>query len=143
MKIMFNLPPPPPFTLPPPPIFPSDVFNIKILPQLTCSSTRQQKQEINFHLIIISCIIFFVLSIFLTLLFICIQFYHGKKSLRNNLVSKSISHVPKDIPIYDNCSYETINTSEAILLINSSHIICNQYHRRSSSPPSFYYNISY
>ncbi|CAF2823492.1 unnamed protein product [Rotaria sp. Silwood2] len=140
---MFNLPPPPRFTLPPPPIFPSDVFDLKILLPLTCSSIRQQQKQINLHLIVISCIIFFILAILLTLLFICIQSYHRHKSVRNNLVLKSILIVPKDISIDDNCSYATINSNIYLESINPSHIVCQRCHRISSSSLSCYDTIPY
>ncbi|CAF1327886.1 unnamed protein product [Rotaria sordida] len=147
---MFNLPPPPQFTLPPPPKFPSDVFDIKILLQLTCSSIQQeQQQQINLHLVIISFIIIIILAIFLTLLFIYIQFYYRRKSFKNKFVSKSITTIPKDISIYRNYSYEainynmyldSINSSETFLSINPNHIIYNQCHQISSHP-SYYYTI--
>jgi len=136
---MLRLLPPPQFTLPPPPMFPSDIFDSKILLQLTCSSIRQQ--QINPPSILISCIIFFLIAIILTLLFISIQFYCRKKTSTNNLHSKPTS------TICNSRSYETIssgvylesiNTSATTLSTNPSSIISNYYHRISSPPPSYY-----
>jgi hypothetical protein len=115
---MFSLPPPPPrFTLPPPPIFDS-----KILFQLTCSSIQQQQTDP--HLFLISCITFFTVTIFLTLLFIWI---YRQKSLSNHLDSKSTSIIPRDSSICSSRSYATISSGIYLESIetNPNNIICN------------------
>ena len=43
--MMSRLPPPPQFILPPPPMPPSDILDVKLISQLTCSSIRQQYQQ--------------------------------------------------------------------------------------------------
>ncbi|CAF1133878.1 unnamed protein product [Rotaria magnacalcarata] len=148
---MFNLPPPPQFILPPPPPLPSDIFDFKMRP-LTCSSIRSpQSQHIDVHLIFISCLTFLIVSVLLALLFIWMQSYHRRKTLMNKSNSKTMSTIQKESSIYNNCSYETIDsdnyleaiiTKDTIISINRNDIMCNQYHQ-TSSPSSYYAFIFY
>ncbi len=91
MNTMFRLPPPPRFILPPPPMLPTDIFNSKTFLQLTCSSIRTHSQQINPQLILISCIIFFIIAIFLTLLFICFQSCRHQRTFIHTFDSKNLS----------------------------------------------------
>jgi hypothetical protein len=119
-------------------MFPTAALDSKILLRLTCSSIPQQ-QQINPQLILISCFMFFIIAIFLTLSFIWIQSYHRQKPFTNNLASK----IPKDLSICSSRSYETIssgiylesiNTSATTLSTNPNSII----HHQISSPPLYH-----
>ena len=91
MNTMFHLPPPPKFILPPPPMLPRDVFNSKTLLQLTCTSIRSNPQQINPHSILISCIIFFIIVILITLSFTCFQTYRRQRTFVHTLNSRNLS----------------------------------------------------
>jgi hypothetical protein len=132
------LPPPPRFTLPPPPMFSLDW---KILLQLTCSSIRKQ-QITNPYLILVSCVIFFLIAILLTLLFVWIQ-SNRLKTLSNNYKSEPISTGSiSSSRFYETISsqhtgiyLESINTSATTLSTDPNSSLC---HRMSSS---LYYEI--
>lgn len=113
MNTMFRLPPPPRFTLPPPPMLSTDVLNSKTLLQLTCSSIRPDRQQINPQLLLISCFMFFIIAIFLTLAFIWLQSYRRQRTFIHTLDSKNLS-------ICSSHSYETISSGIYLESINTS-----------------------
>lgn len=157
---MVRLPPPPRFNLPPPPMLSSsDIFDTKLIFQLTCSSIRQQEpfQQIpKSRLIAISCISFLIIILLFVLIFLLIQFYRQRKSSSSS--SKKPSVEPNThIPINPSRSYETISsiytgvyvdsidTSATTYSTNPSHTIClHCNHERDvsiTSPPPYYHTL--
>lgn len=124
---MFHLPPPPLFTLPPPPMLPSDFIHKQVLSQLTCSLIRQKPQPFrlitNPRLIVISSISFLIVILLSVLLFMCVQYYHRKRSLVNNDKSKSIRSVPdtryNNVTMYTSRSYESISSAYTGIYVES------------------------
>lgn len=155
-RIMFHLPPPPRFVLPPPPMPGSDLFDLNLLTQLTCSSIRQRHQQItNPRLILISCLTFLILALLLTLLVIVIQFSRQRNAATHS--NKSKPSPPNATSVASSRSYETISSQHTGIYLESidtsattystdpsQHVCLQCQHDReqsSISPPPYYHTL--
>ncbi|CAF2211332.1 unnamed protein product [Rotaria magnacalcarata] len=159
--MMFRLPPPPRFTLPPPPKPSSDIFDRKLLSQLTCSSIRQQHRLLtNPRLIAISSISFLIVLFLCTLLFMLIHFYRRQRSSDYSNTPKPLSTLnmkPKNSTMYTSRSYESISsqhtgvyvesidTSATTFSTDQTNVICLYCHRErvysNASLPPYYHTL--
>ena len=159
---MFHLPPPPRFNLPPPPMLSSDIFDTKILFQLTCSSIRQGKSSSQIpksRLIAIGSITFLIVILLFILLFILIKLCRRRKSSLDNSQSSKPTTIPHANPrsMTSSRSYETISSQHTGVYIESidtsattystdpSNIVClhcQQEHDYSTTlPPPYYHTL--
>lgn len=157
---MSRLPAPPQFNLPPPPMPPSDIFDVKIISQLTCSSIRQQQQWqqtiLNSRLILFTsaCVITAILLLLITI--ICLLL--SRKSKKSNIKHNSKPSIPinsiNDLTICSNRSYETVSsdrTGAYLESIDTSATTCSidttdgiyieYYHPYVFQSPAPYYHI--
>jgi hypothetical protein len=120
---MVQLPPPPRFVLPPPPMQLFDVFDTKLLAQLTCSSIRQQQHHLltNPRLILISSLIFLFIAVLLTVLVIIVQVYRQRKSSSLTSLKSMPPRIisSNDISLSSSRSYETISSKHTGLYLES------------------------
>ncbi|CAF0744704.1 unnamed protein product [Adineta steineri] len=123
---MPRLPPPPRFTLSPPPMPPSDIFDRKLISQLTCSSIRQHGQEtiLDSHLIFFASatVIAAILLFIITLIWLLSsrkqkQSYDNSKS-KPSQVPKSIESM-NDLSTCSTCSYETVSPNHTGIYLES------------------------
>ena len=160
-RTMFHLPPPPRFVLPPPPMPASDLFDLKLLTQLTCSSIRQRHPQItNPRLILISCLTFLILALLLTLLVIVVQFSRQRKDSTASNKSKpppTTASTFHAISVASSRSYETISSRHTGIYLESTDTSATTYstdpsqhgclhcqHDRdqsSVSPPPYYHTL--
>ncbi|UJR28225.1 hypothetical protein I4U23_009475 [Adineta vaga] len=123
---MFQLPPPPRFNLPPPPMPPTDLIDVKIVSQLTCSSFRQHAQEttMNVHLILFASaiVIVAILLLILTLIWLLLSSRKRKQQSCENLKSPQAIQAIDSINDWSTCSsrsYETVSFDHTGIYLES------------------------
>ncbi|CAF0761391.1 unnamed protein product [Rotaria sordida] len=155
------LPPPPLFTLPPPPMPPSDLFDLKIVSQLTCSSIQQQYQQTmttSSRLILFTSasVIVAILLFIITLIWLLSsrkqKQSHNNHNLKSTQPPTSIDSM-FDLSTSSSRSYETISsnhtgvylesvdTSATTCSIDTTGAICIECNRQHGLPPAPYYHI--
>ncbi|CAF3401948.1 unnamed protein product [Rotaria sp. Silwood1] len=153
--------PPPRFTLPPPPMPPSDIFDRKMVSQLTCSSIQQQYQQTMTHsrLIlftsasVITAIVLFIITL------IWLLSSRKQKQLYNNNYNLKSTKPPTpinsmfDLSTCSSRSYETISsnhtgvylesvdTSATTCSIDTTGVICIECNQQHGFQPAPYYHI--
>lgn len=155
---MPQLPPPPRFTLPPPPMPSSDIFDLKMISQLTCSSIRQHTIA-NSHLIlfasasVIAAILIFIIT--LTIWLLSSSSSRKQKKLNNNHNTKPATSIDSmnDLSICSSRSYETVSsdhtgaylqsvdTSATTCSADTTAVICTECHQQYGLQPTPYYHI--
>jgi hypothetical protein len=155
--MMSRLPPPPRFILPPPPIPTSDIFDVKILSQLTCSSIRQQSQQtiINSRLILFTSASVIAAILLFTITLIWLFSSRKQKQSNKNPNSKLATTIN---PMHDwstrsSRSYETVSpdhtgiylqsvdTSVTTCSTDTTGVICIQCYFQHGFQPAPYYHI--
>ncbi|CAF2395950.1 unnamed protein product [Rotaria sp. Silwood2] len=155
------LSPPPRFTLPPPPMPPSNIFDLKIVSQLTCSSIQQQKYQqtmTSSRLIlftsasVIAAILLFIITLIWLLLSRKQKQSYNNHNLKSTQPPTSIDSM-FDSSTRSSCSYETISsnhtgvylesvdTSATTCSIDTTDIICIECNRQHGLQPAPYYHI--
>jgi preprotein translocase subunit SecG len=154
---MSRLPPPPRFTLPPPPMPSLDIFNTKILSQLTCSSIRQHHQETmtSSRLILLASATIIVAILLFIITLICLLLSRKQKQSYDNSKSKPHTSLESmnDLSTCSSRSYETvssdhtgvylesINTSATTCSTDVTGVICTECYRHRVLQPAPYYHI--
>ena len=122
-----TLPPPPHFSLPPPPMPSSDIFDIEMVSQLTCSSIRLEYRQamISSHLILFaSASVIIAILLFIISLIWLRSSRTQEKSYNNNyhlkLTPKSASiDLINDCSTYSSQSYETVSSNHMGIYLES------------------------
>jgi hypothetical protein len=153
---MSRLPPPPQFILPPPPVPSSDIFDVKVISQLTCSSIRQHyQQSTSFHLILLTSASVIAAIILLTFTLICFISSRKPKQLQKNYHVKPVTSIDSmnDLSTCSSRSYETvssnhtgayvqsIDTSATTCSIDTTGVICIECYHQHNFQPTPYYQI--
>ncbi len=157
---MSRLPPPPRFILPPPPVPPSDIFDVKMISQLTCSSIRQQHQQtmISSHLIVLASASVVATILLFTITLIWLLLSRKYKQSHNNCKSKSLQppisiDLMNDLSTCSSRSYETVSsdhtgvylesvdTSATTCSTDTTGVICIECYRQRGLQPAPYYHI--
>lgn len=155
---MPRLPSPPQFTLPPPPMPPSDIFDLKAISQLTCSSIRQQQQIIitNSQLILLTsaCVITAIIIFTITLIIWLLSSRKPKQSYYNQNTKPTIPiDSMNDLSICSSRSYETVSSDHTGLYLESvdtsattcsadtTIVICIECSQQRGLQPAPYYHI--
>jgi len=155
--MMSQLPPPPRFILPPPPMPSSDIFDLKILSQLTCSSIRQQYQQTitSSHLILFASASVIAAILLFTITLIWFLSSRKHKQSYNNHNSKPSTSIDSmnDLSTCSSRSYETVSldhtgiylesvdTSATTCSTDTTGVICTECYRQNSLQPVPYYHI--
>ena len=151
---MSRLPPPPQFSIPPPPVPTSEIFDVKILSQLTCSSIRQHYQQptTNIRLILLACASVIVAFLLLTLTIIWLMSSRKVKQIQKNSHAKPVNSM-NDLSTCSSRSYETVSsnyTSAYIQSVDTSATTCSidttssvytQYYYPHHFHPTPYYHV--
>jgi hypothetical protein len=156
--MMSRLPPPPQFLLPPPPVPPSEIFDVKIVSQLSCSSIRQQYQSTtSFRLILLASASVIAAILLLTFTLIWLMSSRKSKQLQKNSHAKPVTSIDlmNDLSTCSSSSYETISsnytggyvqsvdTSATTCSIDTTNAICIEcYHQHSFRPTPYYHILS-
>jgi hypothetical protein len=130
---MSRLPPPPQFLIPPPPVPPSEIFDVKIISQLSCSSIRQHYQQpppTSFRLILLASTSVIVAFLLLTLTIIWLMSSRKAKQIQKNSHAKPATSIDSmnDLSTCSSRSYETVSsnyTSAYIQSVDTSATTCS------------------
>ncbi len=155
--MMSRLPPPPRFTLPPPPIPPSDIFDLKIISQLTCSSIRQHYQQIipNSRLILFTSASVIIAILLFTITIIWLLSSRKQKQSYKNHNTKPTTSIDSmnDLSTCSSRSYESVSsdhtgvylqsvdTSATTCSTDTTGVICIECYHQHSLQPAPYYQI--
>lgn len=154
---MSRLPPPPRFILPPPPMPSSDIFDLKIISQLTCSSIRQQYQQTitSSRLILFASASVIAAILIFTITLIWLLSSRKQKQTYNNHNSKPSTSIDSmnDLSTCSSRSYETVSsdhtgvylesvdTSATTCSTDTTGVICIQCYCQHGFQPAPYYHI--
>jgi hypothetical protein len=155
--MMSRLPPPPQFILPPPPMPSSDIFDLKLISQLTCSSIQQQYKQIitSSHLILFTSAGVIAAILLFTITLIWLLLSRKQKQSYNNHNSKLSTSINSmnDLSTCSSRSYETVSsdhtgvylesvdTSATTCSTDTTGVICIECYRQHSLQPVPYYHI--
>jgi hypothetical protein len=154
LQTMSRLPPPPRFTLPPPPMPSSDVFDVKIISQLTCSSIRQQTMTSSRLILFASGSVIVAILLF-TITFIWLFSSRKPKQSYVHQKSKPTTSINSmnDLSTRSSRSYETVSsdhtgvylqsvdTSATTCSTDTTGVICIECYRQHNLQPTHYYHI--
>ncbi|CAF0818553.1 unnamed protein product [Rotaria sp. Silwood1] len=152
--------PPPRFTLPPPPMPPSDIFDRKMVSQLTCSSIQQQYQQTMTHsrlILFTSASVITAIVLFIITLIWLLSSRKQKQSYNNHNLKSTKPPTPInsmfDLSTCSSRSYETISsnhtgvylesvdTSATTCSIDTTGVICIECNQQHGFQPAPYYHI--
>lgn len=120
--MMSRLPPPPRFLLTPPPMPPSDMIDLKIISQLTCSSIRQyQRTTSNFRLFVLASGSALIAVLLLTVTLIWLFSSRKRIQSKKRQLEKPATAINSinDLTMCSSRSYETISSDHTGIYVES------------------------